>query len=66
MRGSPMFWAVLYFGLATMFLVLATQTNARSDGWDFLTILLMAVAAIDYVIAFRFFGLARKAKQDKK
>ncbi|MBM7094781.1 MULTISPECIES: YdiK family protein [Alteribacter] len=66
MRKSPMFWAVLYFSIATMFVFLATQQNARTDGWDFLTIILIVVATIDYVIAFRFFGMARRVKKNEK
>ncbi|WP_096438526.1 YdiK family protein [Alteribacter populi] len=60
MRQSPKFWAILYFLIATLFLFLATQQNARTDGWDFLTIILMVVATIDYVIAFRFFSMIKK------
>ncbi|WP_026691386.1 YdiK family protein [Alteribacter aurantiacus] len=66
MRKSPMFWAFLYFSIATMFVFLATQQNTRTDGWDFLTIILMVVATIDYVIAFRFYGMARRARNNDK
>lgn len=60
---SAKFYGYLYFFIATIFVLFAIQQNNRTEGWDFFTILLMAVAAIDYMISFRYFG---KAKQMSK
>ncbi|MCD8511833.1 MAG: YdiK family protein [Bacillus sp. (in: Bacteria)] len=54
---------VTIFRLLQRSLCYCHSENNRTEGWDFFTLLLMAVAAIDYMISFRYFG---KAKQLKK
>ncbi|UCZ53710.1 YdiK family protein [Bacillus shivajii] len=66
MGKNPRFTGYLYFFIATLFVIFAIQQNNRTEGWDAFTIILMAVAAIDYMIAFRFFGIAKKQQQEKK
>ncbi|SDZ50905.1 protein of unknown function [Evansella caseinilytica] len=63
MTRSPRFFGFLYFFIATVFVYFAIQQNNRTEGWDFFTILLMSVAAIDYMIGFRYFSLASKQKK---
>ncbi|WP_280772273.1 YdiK family protein [Salipaludibacillus daqingensis] len=60
------FHGYMYFFLGTLFLYFAIQSAQQSSGWDFFTILLIAFAAIDYMIAFRTFGAIAKQQQDKK
>ncbi|WP_078592652.1 YdiK family protein [Evansella clarkii] len=66
MKRSPKFYGYLYFLLATFFLIFAIQQNNRTEGWDVLTIILMAVAAIDYLIAFKHFGAAKRQKNNNR
>ncbi|SES02226.1 YdiK family protein [Salipaludibacillus aurantiacus] len=66
MTKSPRFYGYLYFFLGTLFLFFAIQSASQSAGWDFFTILLMAFAAIDYFIAFRYFGAAARQQQNGK
>ncbi|MBU9713535.1 YdiK family protein [Evansella tamaricis] len=66
MSRSPRFYGYLYFLIASIFVYFAIQQNNRTEGWDIFTIILMAVAAIDYMIAFRYFALAGKKDNDKK
>lgn len=67
MNKSPRFYGYIYFFLGTLFLFFAIQSASQSEGWDIFTIILMAFAAIDYLIAFRYFGIAiRKQQKDKK
>lgn len=65
MSRSPRFYGYLYFFLGTLFLFFAIQSASQSPGWDFFTILLMAFAAVDYLIAFKYFGMAARQQQDK-
>ncbi|MBB5172620.1 DUF4305 domain-containing protein [Texcoconibacillus texcoconensis] len=62
MNQSPKSWGFLYFFIGSLFLFLAIQQNSRTDGWDILTIVLMAVATMDYFISIRFFRSGRKKK----
>ncbi|SER94489.1 YdiK family protein [Salisediminibacterium halotolerans] len=65
MVKSPRFMGLMYFTLGTVFLFLAIQWAGTETGWDFMTVLLMIFAALDYFIAFRYFGAARQ-QADKK
>jgi uncharacterized RDD family membrane protein YckC len=66
MRTSPTFMIFLYAGLGVLFTILSIH-YAREDGlWSFWTILTMAIAAYDFVNAFRIFALKVKIDQMKK
>ncbi|MFA9558490.1 YdiK family protein [Evansella sp. AB-rgal1] len=59
------FTGYMYFLIATVFVFFAIQQHNRTGEWDFITLLLIGVAAIDYMIAFRYFSALGKGK-DKK
>lgn len=63
MNKSPRFFGYIYLFLGTLFLFFTIQSAQQTAGWDFFTILLMAFAAIDYMIAFRYFGTAARNSQ---
>ncbi|MBU9723669.1 MULTISPECIES: YdiK family protein [Bacillaceae] len=68
MPRSPRVTGYLYFFFGVSLVFFAIHQTNRTGEWDFFTILFMAVAAIDFMIAFRYFSLASKLKnsEDKK
>ncbi|WP_147803344.1 YdiK family protein [Alkalicoccus halolimnae] len=64
MSRSPRFNGYLFFFMGTLFFMLAIQSAGQTSGWDVLTILLVAFAAFDYMLAFKFFGAAGKQAQE--
>ncbi|PTL37658.1 YdiK family protein [Alkalicoccus saliphilus] len=67
MMRSPRFNGYLFFFVGTLFLMMAIQTAGQTSGWDILTIVLIAFAAFDYMLAFKFFGIAgRQANSNNK
>ncbi|WP_018923650.1 YdiK family protein [Salsuginibacillus kocurii] len=54
MKLSPKTMGTLYMVLAVMFIFLAIQTTAV-NGWNILSFLFAAFAAIDVMIAMRFY-----------
>ncbi|TLS35286.1 YdiK family protein [Pseudalkalibacillus caeni] len=66
MRFSPVFMGIFYGGLGMLFTFLAIQSaNTSGDMWNFITILLMVLATVDFVYAVRFFILKRKIDKMK-
>jgi len=65
MSRPSRFHGYMYLFLGTLFLFFAIQSAQQTSGWDFFTVLLMAFAAIDYLIAFRSFSALAKQKQEK-
>lgn len=66
MSRNPKFLGYFYFIMASFFVFFAINQNNRTEGWDVFTILFMAVAAVDYMLAFRHFGRAKKQGEQKK
>ncbi|SDO16045.1 YdiK family protein [Alkalicoccus daliensis] len=66
MSRSPRFNGYLFFFLGTLFLMLAIQSAGQSSGWEALTVILIAFAAFDYFLAFKFFGAAGRAAEQKR
>jgi hypothetical protein len=64
MRTSPFLMGILYFGMGTVFIVLAIQSKAE-DIWSFPTIILMLVATFDFGVGIRMFLLHSRLKQAK-
>ncbi|MGJ9385844.1 YdiK family protein [Salipaludibacillus sp. CF4.18] len=65
MTKSPRFFGYIYLFLGTLFLFFAIQSAGETAGWDVWTVILMAFAAIDYMIAFRYFATAARKRQKK-
>ncbi|ADU28653.1 YdiK family protein [Evansella cellulosilytica] len=65
-NNSARFFGYFYFFIATAFVYFAIQQHNRSEGWDIWTLLLIALAAIDYMISFRYFGAANKERRKKQ
>lgn len=63
MRTSPTFMGVLYALIGVLFTYLAIQ-NMQVNGWDWWTFFLIALAAVDFVIAIRFFQAKKRVKKE--
>ena len=66
MTKSPRFFGYVYFFIATAIVQYAILQNSRTEGWDLITIFLMAVAPINYMMSFKSFAIAAKNKDKKK
>ncbi|RXJ01336.1 DUF4305 domain-containing protein [Anaerobacillus alkaliphilus] len=61
---SPLFWGIVYLFMAISFVYFAIQQRGRTGEWDLFTIVLMAIAAYDLLVAVRYFTF--KPKVEKK
>ncbi|PRO66361.1 YdiK family protein [Alkalicoccus urumqiensis] len=66
MGRSPRFNGYLFIFFGTLFLFLAIQSAGQSSGWDVITIVLIAFAAFDYFLGFKFFVAAARMEQNKR
>jgi len=62
MRASPITMALLYFSIGVLLVFFAIQ-NVSTSGWNFWSYLIVSFAAIDFMIAYRFYRLRRVIKQ---
>lgn len=65
MKTSPFFMGIIYLTMGILFTFLAIET-AQETVWNFLTLLLIAVATFDYTTAFRFFWFSNQIKKAKQ
>ncbi|WP_017729434.1 YdiK family protein [Halalkalibacterium ligniniphilum] len=65
MRTSPVFMAVVYVLISFLFVYLAIQ-NVNLAGWNFWTYLFIGLAAVDLMIAVRFYRMGKQIKKDDK
>ncbi|AOM84103.1 YdiK family protein [Salisediminibacterium beveridgei] len=63
---SAKFYGYLYFTFGVILVVFATQAMGQTEGWDFWTILLMIFAALDFLIAFKYFSMHKQAQKGKE
>ncbi|CAM4012367.1 YdiK family protein [Alkalicoccus chagannorensis] len=66
MSRSPRANGFLFLFMGTLFLILAIQSAGQTAGWDAITIILMAFAAFDFLLAFKFLSMAPQQDNDKK
>ncbi|MDE5416201.1 MAG: YdiK family protein [Bacillaceae bacterium] len=64
MRTSPTFMAVVYALIGVMFTYLAIQ-NVQVAGWNFWTYLFIGLAAVDFMMAYRFFQMRKYIRKSK-
>ncbi|KGX85067.1 YdiK family protein [Pontibacillus litoralis] len=65
MRTSPLAMAILYFIIGVIFTFSAVG-SVEDTVWNFITILLVSVATIDFVVSIRFFTLHFRIKNKQK
>ncbi|MEK4563952.1 DUF4305 domain-containing protein [Alkalihalobacillus sp. FSL R5-0424] len=66
MRGfSPIFVATFYI-LLGVFITILTSNSVSRNGWTFINVLLAALAAYDFYMAFRFLILRKTIKNMQK
>ncbi|MBH0231540.1 YdiK family protein [Halobacillus yeomjeoni] len=65
MRTSPLFMAVLYFGMGVAFTFIATQA-VEETVWNATTIILAVVATFNIAVSIRLFNLHVRIKNSKK
>ncbi|MCL7748835.1 YdiK family protein [Halalkalibacter alkaliphilus] len=65
MRASPITMALLYFSIGVLLIFFAIQ-NVNTAGWNFWSYLIVSFAAIDFMIAYRFYRLRKVIKQLQK
>lgn len=63
MKMSSKTIAIIYFGLALLFILLAIQ-NVNVNGWDVWTFLFASIAAIDLMVGIRFYRM--QPREEKK
>ncbi|OIJ11351.1 hypothetical protein BKP37_15865 [Anaerobacillus alkalilacustris] len=63
---SPYVWGIIYFFMGCLFVYFAIQQNTRTGQWDFFTIALMALAAYDFTISYRYFAFKKILKRKNK
>lgn len=61
MRTAPSFMGFLYVFMGFLFTFFAIQ-QVSNFGWNLWAILLMALAAFDFYMAFRYFSFQRKMR----
>lgn len=66
MRPSPYLFSFIYFLIGTAFTYFAVEQNARTSNWDFFTILLIAMATFEFMVAIRYIRIARMIKNIQK
>ncbi|WP_209125084.1 YdiK family protein [Alkalihalobacillus sp. BA299] len=64
MRTSPTFMALVYALIGGMFTYLAIQ-HVQVSGWNFWTFLFIGLAAVDFMMAYRFFQMRKYIKKSK-
>ncbi|WP_444685431.1 DUF4305 domain-containing protein [Alkalicoccus luteus] len=64
MIGSLRFNGYLFVFLGTVFVLMAIQSTNRTGGMDALTIILIAFAAFDFVLAFKFLGASARERRE--
>lgn len=64
MRASPIMMALLYFSIGSLLVFFAIQ-NVSTSGWNFWSYLIISFAAIDFMIAFRFYQLRKAIKKSR-
>ncbi|MBB6451012.1 hypothetical protein HNR44_003002 [Geomicrobium halophilum] len=64
MKLSPRVMGFSYSFLATLFVVFAI-VHVQLDGWGFLTYAILAIAALDYMIAWNAFKKSAAEKQEQ-
>lgn len=64
MKTSPIFMAVLYFGMGVAFTFIATQAVEETI-WNATTIILAIVATFNIAVSIRLFNLHLKIKKSK-
>ncbi len=62
MRTSPIAMALLYFSIGCLLVFFAIQSVSTS-GWNIWSYLIISFAAIDFMIALRFYRLRKVIKQ---
>lgn len=62
MRASPITMAIVYFSIGVLLVFFAIQ-NVSLAGWNFWSYLIISFAAIDFMIAYRFYRLRKVIKQ---
>ncbi|WP_100371621.1 YdiK family protein [Bacillus sp. FJAT-45037] len=65
MKVSPIAMAMMYFFLGVIIVIIAIQ-KVNQTGWDFFAYLIIAFAAFDFLISYRFWRINRVIKQIKK
>lgn len=60
---SPLLWAYLYLFMAFSFIYFAIQQRGRTGEWDWFTLILMAIAAYDFLVSIKYFSLNNKRKK---
>lgn len=66
MKPSPYLFSFIYFLIGTAFTYFAIEQNARTNSWDFFTILLIAMATFEFMVAIRYIRIARIIKKIQK
>ncbi|WP_246516515.1 DUF4305 domain-containing protein [Salicibibacter cibarius] len=61
---SPGFLSFVYVAIGTLFVLFAVLL-VQLEGWGFLPILLLGLAALDYLIAWHFIKKTGKSPNDK-
>ncbi|WP_332696808.1 YdiK family protein [Halalkalibacter lacteus] len=65
MRASPITMALLYFSIGVLLTFFAIQ-NVSTSGWNFWSYLIVSFAAVDFMIAYRFYRLRKVIKKLQK
>ncbi|QDI92542.1 DUF4305 domain-containing protein [Salicibibacter halophilus] len=65
MMRSPGFLSFVYVAIGTLFVLFAIM-QVQLEGWGFLPIFFLALAALDYVIAWHFVKKTRGAQNHNK
>lgn len=63
MSKNPRINAYVFFFMGTLFILLAIMSASQSSGWDVLTIILVAFAAFDYFIGFKFLKFSKQSSK---